>query len=149
MNEKPVYIFEIDGVIADLTHRAGLLSSKPVDWKKFMELSAQDNYFMPVIKMMQNIYAGGGEIWIWTNRCESIKDITIEWLNRHPLIPNDLELWMRPLGEKCPDQVLKNRRYVELPEQEKRRIVLTFESRPNVIQMWNVHGITCLNINKW
>lgn len=149
VSNKPVYIFEIDGVIADITHRLGMLGHKPVDWQKFLHSACDDNYFMPMVRMMRHIYDGGGEIWLWTNRCESIKDITVQWLAKHPMIPEHIDLWMRPLGEKCPDQVLKSRRYTELSEHDKRRIVLAIEERPRVIQMWNVHGVPCLNVNRW
>ena len=59
-NLNPLYIFDIDGTIADLTHRLHYIQSIKPDWKAFNSNVMDDAPITNTIKTLK----------LLTNRCE-------------------------------------------------------------------------------
>jgi len=182
-------IFDIDGTLADLEHRRhfvdprnsndyfqairgeGMLSKSfyyhkvtkerwQSDWKSFYEACDQDNPIQPVIDMFQHCVTTQ-KAQIWSGRCESVREKTLQWLDKFLLVfLDDFELKMRPIGDNTPDDELKERwldEYVNdlypplvkcgdgamdgFEYKRNSRIEFVFDSDHKSIAMWRRRGI--------
>ena len=107
-NVNKVWVFDIDGTLADNDHRQHLLEGKK-DWDAFFALQHKDEPYQPVLDVLHALANDrpGDEVIIVTARDERFREETLEWLNRHiPWMSND-KMYMRPLGHRGDDDKLK------------------------------------------
>lgn len=146
----PLYIFDLDGTLANNEHRQHILQSSDSDrWDKFFEACSGDKPKWPVIATMESLRLGGADILIWSGRSDSVRDKTIAWLDAHIAIPGeelDQILQMRPRKDHTPDDTLKFTWYSELSTVDKARLVAVFDDRNKVVQMWRNIGVTCFQV---
>jgi hypothetical protein len=173
-------IFDLDGTLADCEHRrhfiqdpidychncyqlikimpnnpqvCGKCNRDPFnwkcDWKSFFEACYEDKPIEPAIITMRR-HAQHDDIQIWSGRCESVKDKTINWIyDKIPafaprnVIENHI-LKMRPKGNTEPDEVIKERWLDDALEQGE-NIDFVFDDRPKVVRMWRRRGIFVFN----
>lgn len=140
--KNTVYIFDIDGTLADCSHRVkyvdGSLGYK--DWDKFYGLCGEDKPIEDVCRIFREI---GYDIICVTGRTEKYRDKTEKWL-----IDNDLPcscLFMRPDGDHRPDYVLKREIY-EKQIKDDCVVLGVFEDRTQVVEMWRNLGLTCFQV---
>lgn len=128
------------------------------NWQAFYEACTQDSVNEYVRYVMEGIHYGHEkEMEIWSGRCESVRDKTEVWLDKH--IPKKWyqKLQMRPIGDNTPDDVLKERWLDEYYNQGDcglrwathdkccRKIDFVFDDRPKVVRMWRRRGIFVFN----
>lgn len=146
---KPLYIFDLDGTLADASHRQHHLTCSPdADWEAFFAACDADTPILPVIETMQTLSLMA-EVWIWTGRSDQVADLTLAWLNQHTTFRRpQLEriVRMRPGGDYRPDHVLKAEWLQGLPPADRRRLVAVFEDRASVVQMWRAAGVPCFQV---
>lgn len=176
--KSEMIIFDLDGTLADCEHRrhfvvkpkqpdctcdpesygfdgqsCGLhdyLDWKP-DWKSFYEACDKDTPIKPAVSLLYCLCDSHRleRVQIWSGRCESVREKTVEWLLMNTCFDEDMVLKMRPLGDNTPDDELKERWLDETYEETKwgRRtpIEFVFDDRPKVIRMWRRHGIFVFN----
>ncbi len=110
-NDRPLYIFDLDGTLALIEHRRHLVEAPMVetynldhpgikfdqatgramikdpkfkpDWKAFYEACHLDQPNMPVIRTFNQLYTIGAELLIWSGREDSVRTKTVLWLSRH------------------------------------------------------------------
>lgn len=139
-------IFDIDGTLADASHRLHYLDTsngKKKDWKNFFKEARYDKPFRHVL-FLNHLYGSGlyGQrgIIAMTGRPEAQRDLTVAWLDNNDVIFD--HLYMRPEGDFRPDyetkQFLLKRCKEELPIKE---IECAFEDRLEVARMWRANGI--------
>ena len=166
-------IFDLDGTLADCEHRRHFVQDpdlwqvndgpinpmsfnvncdkwrkfKP-DWKSFYEACDQDAPIKPSLECFRHFYETS-KVLIWSARCSSVKQKTIDWLEKH--LHMELcnyfvkyGLKMRPIGDSTPDEVLKERWLDEAIERGN-TIDFVFDDRPKVIRMWRRRGIFVFN----
>ena len=63
---KPIYIFDLDGTLADVGHRLHYISGNPKSWRSFFAACADDAPCKPVISTLQRLRKGGAEIYVKT-----------------------------------------------------------------------------------
>lgn len=194
-------IFDLDGTLADCEHRRHFVDPEKnynfarwngndfkgfkdgqfnldknwePDWKSFHEACDKDEPIEPVIEIWnQQISLGMMNFHgIWSGRCESVRDKTEKWLEKHLLCFNPKQLKMRPIGDSTPDDELKEKwldEYISLKNdesniyrkysgqkalslenqqkefREKGDIDFVFDDRPKVVRMWRRRGIFVFN----
>jgi FMN phosphatase YigB (HAD superfamily) len=146
------YIFDIDGTLADVSHRLHLLPNN-VDsedpkfddpWKRFMEPLVDDTVIEPTANICRNLHESHMILMI-TGRRNEFRKPTIDWLNKHK-IPFD-GLLMRKDGDRRQDQVVKRELYrMRLPVYE--NVAGVFEDRTRVVEMWRELGLVCYQVCK-
>jgi hypothetical protein len=146
---RAYYIFDIDGTIADNTHRLHLLSNKddPDRWDKFHDACVDDKPIWPVIQTL-NALSYTADIHFWTGRSVRVRKQTIEQIKRFTaLVHYEVEprLMMRPLGVHVKDHVLKERWLRSLVPHY--MPVAVFEDRQRVVDMWRSNGVQCYQVN--
>jgi len=143
---NPIYIFDLDGTLADDSHRVPLLDGErtPDVWRQFFARCVDDQPIPPVIQTFR-VLTQYAECWIWTGRSDEVRDETVAWLNRHLGAWWDV-LRMRAHGDHTPDTELKRAWLRALPSALRERIAGIFEDRTRVVQMWRDEGMTCFQV---
>lgn len=152
---KDIYIFDLDGTVADPSHRLHYIQGGQPDWAAFYAACGADKPIWPVIRTMQTLRRAGAEIWFWTGRSEECKGLTLAWLTQHRALdgrsfrwwPQQVERFrMRKVGDHRPDHELKNEWLSELEPPEFNRLVGVFEDRARVVEMWRAAGVHCFQV---
>lgn len=128
-------IFDIDGTLADLSHRLRFLEKS--DWKRFFSEAHKDLPIESVIKM-NNVLASQFQIVVVSGRCSSIRSETWTWLDDNGVIFD--ELHMRKEGDHRPDHIVKEEILREI--QKDYVVKYVFDDRQSVVDMWRRNGIT-------
>ncbi len=149
---KPIVIFDIDGTLADIVHRKHFIEEKKPDWRSFNESARVD----PPIKatfviLLSFIKLGAFDIRFVTGRSIEYKPILLTWLNEQTGIPekwfND-KIIMRQRNDHRADNIVKEEWLLSLTQEERNRILMVFEDRDRVVEMWRSHGIQCYQVQK-
>ena len=81
---KPLYIFDLDGTLADLQHRKHMLDEKYDNnrWRRFYAACDKDSPIQHVIDTMERLRRFA-DVWIFSGRSEEVRDKTVAWLTQH------------------------------------------------------------------
>lgn len=139
-------IFDLDGTLADLTHRRHFVASKPKNWKAFFSGLDRDTVIEPVA-MVARGFAVGNRVIICSGRPDDLRDVTEKWLRKHvwgnglPIAP----VYMRKAGDFRADDIVKS----ELLDQilaDGYRPEFVFDDRARVVKMWRTRGLLCAQV---
>lgn len=142
-----IYVFDLDGTIANLDHRLHYITSGRKNWDAFFLACNEDSPNLWIINLMR-LCATDSNILILSGRNESVREVTQAWLNKHKVPICDLV--MRPAKDFRSDDILKIemlRAYLEKhPDFEVEFIV---DDRQKVVDMWRREGFNVLQCNAW
>lgn len=142
-------IFDLDGTMADCTHRLFHLDKKVPDWDSFNNLMVKDQPIDEIVSLWHYYGTANKMRIICTARDGLYKEQTELWLKKHGIIP-DL-LMMRetkpgvPHDKQDPDYVVKERMLDSLLGMNIRPSIV-YEDRTSVVEMWRRRGIRCLQV---
>ena len=144
---KPLFIFDLDGTLANIEHRLHHITGDKNDWGAFFDACKDDQPFPGTIKMLRLLRNSGAEIQIWTGRNESARPATERWL-AHYVWHHDspLRLLMRGERDRRPDYALKQEWLDRMTDDDVLRIVAVFEDRTQVVKMYRAAGVRCLQV---
>lgn len=140
MTQVPAVIFDIDGTLADNSHRQHLVQTRPKNWKAYNELMHLDAPVYKIIRLI-NIFRESHSIILCTGRNISYRQTTTRWLNRYNIRWE--ELYMRPDNDFRADDVIKEEMLKQIreagydPE-------YAIDDRNSVVAMWRRNGLICL-----
>lgn len=132
-------VFDVDGVLADPTHRLKYIQGQHPDWEKFFEESKDDAPIRAGLRLLLLHLRSTHRVELWTGRSDRYRLMLESWLLRFGM-PRLPQIAMRPHGDHCPDVELK-RRWVE--EAGPENIELVFEDRSRFVDMYRSYGIVC------
>lgn len=140
-------IVDIDGTVADVSHRRHHVMHGKKEWGKFFEKMGDDLPIYPVIAVIESLVKSNSDykFFIFTGRPEENREITERWLAYHCPVLWDMVgssgLFMRPVGNFLPDVEVKVTMLNVIEERHK--VIATFDDRQSVVDMWRARGITC------
>lgn len=137
---QPCFIVDIDGTLADATHRQHFLEKEPKDWDGFFDAAADDPPYDYIVTLCQRLDEGY-PVLLCTGRPERMRVVTMRWLNRHH-VPYR-KMYMRPNDDRSDDHLVKQVMLAKIREQGYAPI-LAVDDRPSVIKMWRENGVPCL-----
>lgn len=165
-------IFDLDGTLADCSHRRHFVelwnpknkkywpsldvTPEPSfekawrpDWQAFYEACDQDKPINPVIDIFDSLCRTNfkNNIQIWSGRCESVKDKTLNWLDRYIDIDNIGDVKMRPIGDNTPDDQLKEK-WLDEAIAAGHKIEMVFDDRKKVCDMYIRRGIFVFDVSQ-
>ncbi|MBC3872641.1 phosphatase domain-containing protein [Undibacterium flavidum] len=152
MNNKPLYIFDLDGTMAIIDHRRHWVQKeKPSceDWHQFHIECEFDVPNTSVIQTMEILRNSGADIWIFSGRSDEVREMTENWLMKHANFNADelqTALSMRIAGDFTPDDELKLIWLANMLDEDRNRLVAVFDDRDRVVQMWRQEGISCFQV---
>lgn len=139
---RPVILFDLDGTLADNSHRQHLLSSVKKDWDTFFEAQRDDAPNWPVVTLYKTLVeVGKFDVIVVTARPERYRKITKKWFEKHK-IPLGRML-MRADGDRRSDEIIKQEMLVQLNKEDCTPLFVV-DDRTGVVEMWRTNGITCL-----
>ncbi len=142
--DLPTYIIDIDGTIADISHRLKYLQSTPKDYINFYDNLEYDKPITEIIDIARLLRRGKNQIILVSGRPDSYMDDTIKWLRKHRVFWD--HLFMRCENDFRDDTIVKEEILKELLR-EGFNPILAIDDRPRVVRMWRKNGIKCLALN--
>jgi phosphoglycolate phosphatase-like HAD superfamily hydrolase len=137
------YIFDIDGTLADLTHRLPFIQQTPKDWDGFFAACPGDRPISHVIQLAKDLAAANALICYLSGRSDQVRDETIAWLADHGC-PSG-KLFMRKAGDHRPDHQMKTE-LLEALRAEGFEPIMVFDDRASVVKMWREIGVPCAQV---
>ncbi|MFD9634912.1 phosphatase domain-containing protein [Streptomyces violascens] len=103
-NTRPLAVFDLDGTLADSSHRQRFLERKPRDWDAFFAAAPADPPLAEGVALCREA-AGDCEVVYLTGRPERCREDTLAWLAEQGL--PDGALHMRRNDDRRPARVTK------------------------------------------
>jgi phosphoglycolate phosphatase-like HAD superfamily hydrolase len=132
------YVFDLDGTLADTTHREHLREDG--DWDSYFKACKWDIPHYPVVEMIRSLLSAGNVVELWTGRSDIVKEDTLAWLTMVGLL--DLTVRMRSAGDTRDDYDLK----LEWWSQETIKPDMFVDDREQIIDALKEHGIPCMRV---
>lgn len=144
-----VCLIDIDGTIADITHRLHFVKpgkGHKKDWKGFFESMDEDEVREDVKKEVMKLFNEGKTIIFMSGRPEKYREFTQRWLAR-----NFLNIYytiiMRKTTDKRQDDETKRDLFNEyFPD--KSVIHVVYDDRPRVLRVWRELGLNVVDVGK-
>ena len=91
---RPLAVFDIDGVLADVRHRLRFVERKPKDWDAFFDAAVDDPPLAPGVELARES-AKDCEVVYVTGRPERCRADTLAWFAQHGLPQGELSMRRR------------------------------------------------------
>lgn len=146
-----VYLFDLDGTLADLTHRLHHIKTpvldtqgkmQPPNWDAFYAACVDDKPIQHMVDLLDAIANDNTVVYV-TGRSDQCREQTADWMEKHDLPPG--QLYMRKAGDHRQNHVVK----AELVDRiiaDGMQPVMAFEDRTQVVKMLRERGIPCLQV---
>lgn len=163
--EKKNVIVDIDGTVADLTHRLRhiqVAEGGKKDWDSFFDpaLVRQDKPIRPIIRLLWALqHQDATRFWFVSGRPDSLRETTAEWLFDHIKKPTLQSvryftyegLIMRRTGDHRPDHLVKRELYLNVLRQMEvtpETTLFVLDDRKQVVDMWRGQGFKVLQVEE-
>lgn len=143
MNEL-VYLIDVDGTLADLSHRLHFIQKRPADWDGFFAACPGD---LPINNVITTVRCLGHHAKLIgvSGRSDAIREQTLIWLKKHGVELD--ELYMRKAGDHRHDDIVKSELLDEiLKHNTVDDIAGVFEDRNAVVEMYRKRGLTVFQV---
>ena len=142
-------VFDLDGTLAGITHRLHFIKDGNHDWDGFFAACVDDAPIPEMIALFQQLRRGKeigyNSLVIVSGRSDQVYDQTVDWLHKHNIMPDRLH--MRREGDHRPDYKVKEEIFHMMVSQG-HEILLAFDDRQQVVDMWRSNGIRCAQVAK-
>ena len=146
-------VFDLDGTLANVEHRAHYVRDGKRQWDKFFAECSNDAPEEEVIAVLGAMIDAGHRVEIWSGRSDVVREETKAWLNKHlpPILNDDGDRYvnpaklltrMRPAGDNTNDAELKR----SWLHEEESKPDMIFDDRQGVVDMWREEGIKCSQV---
>ena len=143
VDAKFAALFDIDGTLADVSHRRHFVESRPKNWKAFYSRMSDDTTNRQIALIAHALKRAGYRIVLVTGRPDEYETTTRIWLKRRFIIYDDL--FMRKAGDNRPDEIIKAELLNKI--QEAGYVIdMVFDDRKKVVDMWRSKGLLCLQV---
>jgi hypothetical protein len=143
-----IYIWDVDGTIADNSQRLHFINGEKKDWDAFYKASADDKPIFETITVARALAAAGHNIIYSTGRSADIWQITVDWLSKYRL-PQSRNLYMRKPGDHREDFVVKSELLDLIMSQYGEGLSGyggAFEDRQQVVKMYRERGLKVFQV---
>jgi len=146
MKGEKVVICDLDGTLADCSHRQHFLSHEKKDWKGFFDGIPDDTVRIDVLDQILELEKENKIIFV-SARPENYRKQTEEWLEKtFEGYELGTALIMREANDKRPDTEVKSDIYDKYLKNLD--ITVVFDDRPSVIRMWREKGLTVKDVGE-
>lgn len=138
------FICDLDGTIADCSHRLPLIAEKPKKWDEFHAGCVDDARIHDIADIVVTLCERDRYSPIYvTGRPRSSEQSTNRWLAEHGFPVGGL--YMRKTGDYRHDWIVKSEILDEILAVVP-KIYFALEDRAQVVKMWRERGIRCLQV---
>ena len=137
------YIFDIDGTLADCSHRLHHIQKQPKDWTSFFADCHADAPISHIIDLARSLrIASAKQIVFVSGRSDECREQTERWLGDNGLTG---PLYMRKAGDHRDDDTIKIELLAEL-RADGFDPIMAFDDRDRVVKAWRAAGIPCAQV---
>lgn len=141
---RDIIICDIDGTLADLTHRLHYVKGETKDWDSFFDQVWEDSFRRDVWDQVRaDATKYDAEVVFVSGRSDRTREDTRDWLDRH-IGYGDFKLIMRQSWDRRDDTVVKREMYDKYLS--RMRVVRVYDDRPRVIRMWRDLGLDVVDV---
>ena len=138
-----IVVFDIDGTIADITHRRHWVATKPKNWAAFNAGIVNDTPYDDIVELARMFWAKGYQIILCSGRGMEQRHVTIKQMERFgvPFV----EIYMRAAKDNRKDSIVK----VELLQKIRKDFgepYLWFDDRNQVVNAIRAEGVRVLQV---
>lgn len=142
---KDIVLFDLDGTLADLTHRLHHIQKDPKDWGAFFAACDQDKPIQHIIDIFNDLSSNhDNSMWIVSGRSDECRKETEKWILENIFDWPD-KIIMRKAGDHRPDHIVKEE-WLNDGTIPKDRVICVFDDRSEVVKMWRRNGIPCMQV---
>jgi hypothetical protein len=142
--EMKVIIFDIDGTVANCTHRQHHVQQKPRRWDLFNKAIPLDTPHDDIIWLFKLLANEPDTVMlIASGRGEDNRPETEVWLADNAI--NYKKLYMRRSKDSRPDNIVK-KEILDQIRAEFGEPYMVFDDRNQVVNMWRENGVRCLQV---
>ncbi len=139
--DRDCYIFDIDGTLADLTHRLHYIQKHPKDWDSFFAACVHDTPIPHIVTLAKCLPL---PIVCVSGRSDVVRIETDYWLRvKAGLAP--AALYMRKGGDRRSDDIVKTEILDKL-RSDGWRPLMAFDDRDRVVKAWRAAGVPCAQV---
>lgn len=145
---KGFIICDIDGTVADLSHRLHYVKvpdGQKKDWKSFFENISDDKPRKEIVEQIFAHFVDGYDIVFVSGRPDTYKKETVKWLNKNIGIGENYALLMRKGSDSRDDDIVKEE-ILNTYFPDKSLIKKVYDDRKRVIDMWVRNGLDVVNV---
>jgi phosphoglycolate phosphatase-like HAD superfamily hydrolase len=139
---KDCYVFDIDGTLADASHRLHHIARKPKDWRAFFAASADDKAIEHICDLARHLSKAKPVVFV-SGRSDEVREETEDWLERETGLRGPL--YMRNRRDRRPDYIVKAELLDRL-QADGYRPIMAFDDRDQVVKMWRAKGVPCAQV---
>jgi len=139
-------VMDIDGTVADLTHRLDYVRSKPKNWKAFDAGIPNDTRIEPTFEVFQCLKAAGNTIIFTSGRSDRTREETMKWLQDNNLWNYTSKLYMRKEGDFRNDSIVKDGIIDDIVDDYGQLPNMWFDDRPRVVKAVRARGIFVFDV---
>lgn len=139
------YLFDLDGTVADISHRLHYIEGDKKDWRSFFAECHLDQPILPMMRLVNDLARANTALIIFVSgRSDECRQATETWLRS--FIGNAANrIYMRRAGDHRPDDIVK----MELLEQMRADgfdPLMVFDDRAVVVAAWRAAGLLCAQV---
>lgn len=143
MNKK-ILILDLDGTVANCTHRLHHIKGENRDYKAFYDGIPDDKPIQHVIDLVRALHQSGEYLILAvTGRPETHAEQSKEWLSRYG-VPY-FALYLRHEGDFRKDYIVK-KEILESIRSFFGEPIFALDDRSSVVSMWRENGVPCLQV---
>lgn len=131
--------FDIDGTLADVSHRVHFWQQKPKNWNMFKSEMVNDAPIQQICSIARNMHQEGHAVILCSGRGEDTREWTEHWLSKHGI--KFAKLYMRAEKDFRGDDVVKLELLNQIIEDFGKKPDIVFDDRPRVVKMWRENGV--------
>jgi predicted secreted acid phosphatase len=143
-------IFDIDGTLADASHRVHHIKKQPKDWDAFFAETPNDKPVPHIVELLRLVRSSGwGAVVFVSGRPERTRGDTVAWLRKHNIHNTEyhgqLRLFMRADGDRRDDDIVKYE-ILQRMRGDGLSPIMAFDDRDRVVKMWRENNVPTLQV---
>lgn len=145
---KKCICVDVDGTLADNSHRQGFLRNGKKNWKAYNEMMAEDGVHHDVVELVKMYHHAGYKVIIVTARegSDKLKSVTLEWLKVKANVLQYAEKVMFRDDKDYRDDSVVKKEILDVLRSEGYDVKVAIDDRDRVCAMWRENGIRCLQV---
>ena len=148
MTHPKAILVDIDGTLANITHRLHYVKEKRKNWKKFFEEMKDDSVNEWCRNLVYHYFNAGYVIIFMSGRPEDYRSVTHKFIDeKAQLYHTGYQLFMRPSKDSRKDSLVKEELYLTHIK-DKYTIELVIDDRQQVVDKWRELGLVTLQCAK-
>ena len=131
--------FDIDGTLADLSHRVHYWRESPKNWNMFKSEMVNDTPIEQICTIARTMHKKGHNVILCSGRSEDTRDMTEAWLAKHNI--KFKKLYMRAEKDYRSDDIVKKELLDQIIIDWGQKPDIWFDDRPRVVKMLRENGV--------